>query len=95
MLMGYFGGWFDMTADRLIEIFSNMPFLFIVIILASLVPEQFKGLPMIMVIMILFSWMGISSLMRTAAYRDKARDYIAAARVLGAGTPDHPAPSFA
>ncbi|MEO7101429.1 MAG: ABC transporter permease subunit [Luteolibacter sp.] len=87
MLMGYFGGWFDTTVDRLIEIFSNMPFLFIVIILASLVPEQFKGLPVIMVIMILFSWMGITSLMRTAAYRDKARDYIAAARVLGAGTP--------
>lgn len=87
MLMGYFGGWFDTTADRLIEIFSNMPFLFIVIILASLVPEQFKGLPVIMIIMILFSWMGIASLMRTAAYRDKSRDYIAAARVLGAGTP--------
>jgi microcin C transport system permease protein len=87
MLMGYFGGWFDTTVDRLIEIFSNMPFLFIVIILASLVPEQFKGLPVIMVIMIIFSWMNITSLMRTAAYRDKSRDYIAAARVLGAGTP--------
>ena len=86
MLMGYFGGLFDLMVDRLIEIFSNVPFLFIVLILASMVPEQFKGLPITMTIMILFGWMGITSLMRTAAYRDKARDYIAAARVLGAGT---------
>ena len=87
MLMGYLGGWFDLAMDRLIEVFSNMPFLFVVIIFASMVPEQFKGLPIILAILILFGWMGITSLMRTAAYRDKERDYIAAARVLGASTP--------
>lgn len=87
MLMGYLGGWFDLAVDRLIEVFSNMPFLFVVIIFSSMVPEQFKGLPIILTILIIFGWMGITSLMRTAAYRDKERDYIAAARVLGAGTP--------
>lgn len=87
MMMGYFGSWFDLVMDRLIEVFSNIPFLFVVIIFASMVPEQFKGLPIILAILILFGWMGISGLMRTAAYRDKERDYIAAARVLGAGTP--------
>lgn len=87
MLMGYLGGFFDLTVDRLIEVFSNMPFLFVVIIFSSMVPEQFKGLPIILTILIIFGWMGITSLMRTAAYRDKERDYIAAARVLGAGTP--------
>ncbi len=87
MLMGYLGGWFDLVMDRVIEIFSNMPFLFVVIILSSMVPEQFKGLPVILAILMIFGWMGITSLMRTAAYRDKERDYIAAARVLGAGTP--------
>ena len=87
MLMGYLGGWFDLAVDRLIEVFSNMPFLFVVIIFSSMVPEQFKGLPIILSILIIFGWMGITSLMRTAAYRDKERDYIAAARVLGAGTP--------
>ena len=86
MLMGYLGGWFDLTMDRMIEIFSNMPYLFVVIIFSSMVPEQFKGLPIILAILILFGWMGIASLMRTAAYRDKERDYIAASRVLGAGT---------
>ncbi len=87
MLMGYFGGWFDIVADRLIEIFSNIPFLFVIIILSSMVPEKYKGLGIILAILIVFGWMGIASLMRTAAYRDKARDYIAATRVLGAGTP--------
>lgn len=87
MLMGYFGGWFDLVLQRLIEIFSNMPFLFIVIICSSMVPERFKGLPVILTILIVFGWMGLTYLMRTAAYRDKERDYISAAKVLGAGTP--------
>lgn len=87
MLMGYLGGLFDLVMDRLIEVFSNMPFLFVVIIFASFVPEKYKGLPVILTIFIIFGWMGITALMRTAAYRDKERDYIAAARVLGAGTP--------
>ncbi len=85
MMMGYFGGWFDLVAQRIIEVLSNMPFLFIVIILSSMVPEQFKGLPIILTILIAFGWMGMTFLMRTAAYRDKERDYISAAKVLGAG----------
>lgn len=87
MMMGYFGGWFDLMVQRIIEIFSNMPFLFVVIIFSSMVPEALKGLPIILTILIAFGWMGMTFLMRTAAYRDKERDYIAAARVLGAGTP--------
>jgi len=87
MLMGFLGGWFDLVLDRLIEVFSNMPFLFVVIIFSSMVPEHFKGLPIILTILIIFGWMGITALMRTAAYREKERDYIAAARVLGSGTP--------
>jgi microcin C transport system permease protein len=86
MMMGYLGGWFDLVLQRLIEIFSNMPFLFVVIIFSSMVPEQFKGLPVILTILVLFGWMGLTYLMRTAAYRDRERDYIAAARVAGAGT---------
>ncbi len=87
MTMGYFGGWFDLIVQRLIEIFSNLPFLFVVIIFSSFVPERYKGLPIIMTILMLFGWMGITYLMRTAAYRDKERDYVSAARVLGARTP--------
>ncbi len=87
MMMGYFGGWFDLVMQRLIEVFSNTPFLFVVIIFSSFVPENFKGLPVILTILVIFGWMGMTELMRTAAYRDKERDYISAARVLGARTP--------
>lgn len=87
MMMGYFGGWFDMVMQRIIEVLANMPFLFVIIIFSSMVPEVFKGLPIILTILIVFGWMGLTEMMRTAAYRDKERDYIAAARVLGAGTP--------
>ncbi len=87
LMMGFFGGWFDMVGQRIMEIFSNMPFLFVIIIISSMVPEVFRGLLTILTVLIIFSWMGIAYLMRTAAYRDKERDYIAAARVLGAGTP--------
>ncbi|KAB2642809.1 MAG: ABC transporter permease subunit [Verrucomicrobia bacterium] len=87
MMMGFFGGWFDLIVQRLIEVLSNMPFLFVVIIFSSVVPERYKGLPVILTILIAFGWMGMTFLMRSAAYRDRERDYIAAARVLGAGTP--------
>ncbi|MEN9974218.1 MAG: hypothetical protein RLZZ282_224, partial [Verrucomicrobiota bacterium] len=40
MMMGFFGGWFDLAAQRLIEVFSNMPFLFVVIIFSSMVPDS-------------------------------------------------------
>lgn len=87
LMMGYFGGWFDLLAQRVIEVFSNMPFLFVVIIFSSVVPERYKGLPVVLTILVAFGWMGMTFLMRTAAYRDRERDYIAAARVIGAGTP--------
>lgn len=87
LLMGFFGGTFDMVVQRLIEVFSNVPFLFVVIIISSTVPENYKGLPVVLGILVLFGWMGMTYLMRTAALREKSREYIAAARVIGASTP--------
>lgn len=86
LLMGLFGGWFDLIVQRIIEIFSNIPFLFVVIIFSSLVPVKLKGLGIILFILVLFGWMGMTYLMRTAALKEKARDYVAAARVSGAST---------
>lgn len=90
LLMGFFGGVFDLFVQRLIEIFSNIPFLFVIIIVSSSVPVQIKeksGLGVILLILILFSWMGMTYLMRTAALKEKARDYVAASRVIGCSTP--------
>ncbi len=89
-MMGYFGGIFDLIFQRLIEIWSNVPFLYMVIIVFSVIPATFAISTRIMIlltIMVLFSWTGMTYYMRTATYREKSRDYAAAAIVLGAGTP--------
>ena len=80
--MGYFGGVFDLFFQRLIEIWSNVPFLYVVIIISSVVVPGFWWLILIMVV---FGWMGITWTMRTVTYKERARDYVMAARALGAG----------
>lgn len=87
--MGYFGGWFDLLFQRLIEIWSNIPFLYMVIIIFSVIPATFSAgvrISILLVVMVLFSWTGLTYYMRTATYKEKARDYTAAAQVLGAST---------
>ena len=89
LLMGYFGGVFDLVVQRVIEILSNVPFLFVVMIVSLAIPPAMKetyGLWIIVAILVAFGWMGMTYLMRTAALREKSRDYIAAARVMGAST---------
>jgi len=80
--MGYFGGPFDLFFQRIIEIWSNVPFLYIVIIISSVVVPSFWWLILIMVV---FGWMGITWTMRTMTYKERSRDYVMAARALGAG----------
>ena len=84
-LMGYLGGSFDIVVQRLIEILANVPFLYVVIIIADRLGREDVTLVTILLVLCIFSWIGITYYMRTAAYREKARDYVAAARVLGAG----------
>jgi len=81
-LMGYFGGWFDLLVQRLIEIWSNIPFLFVVIIVASIITPN---LGLLLGIVVLFSWTSMTYYMRSVTYREKARDYVHAAQVMGAG----------
>lgn len=90
LLMGYFGGTFDLIVQRAIEVLSNIPFLFVVMIISLAVPPRMKedyGLWIIVGILVIFGWMGMTYLMRTAALKEKSRDYVAAARVMGASTP--------
>lgn len=83
-LMGYWGGVFDITFQRIIEVWSNIPTLYVIMIVASIVPPGFWTL---LLIMIAFSWTGMTWYMRTASYRENARDYVMAARAIGAGGP--------
>lgn len=90
LFMGFYGGIFDLVVQRLIEVFSNVPSLFVLIIVSAAVPVALKeklGLGVILFILIIFSWMGMTYLMRTAALKEKARDYVAASRVIGCSTP--------
>ncbi len=85
MLMGYFGGKFDLVTQRLIEIISQLPFLFVVMILSDLVPMEMRGIFLILCLLSAFGWMSMTYLIRTATMKEKTRDYVAAARVMGAG----------
>ncbi len=80
-LMGYWGGAFDLVFQRLIEIWSNIPTLYVIMIVASIVTPGFWTL---LLIMIAFSWTGMTWYMRTASYRENTRDYVLAARSIGA-----------
>lgn len=87
MAMGYFGGRFDLLVQRCIEILAQIPFLFIVMILSDLVPAEFKGIFFTAGLLALFGWTGISYILRTSTMKEKAGDYTAAARIMGASTP--------
>ncbi len=85
MLMGYFGGRFDLVTQRIIEIISQLPFLFVVMIVSDFVPREMRGMFLILSLLSAFGWMGMTYLIRTATMKEKTRDYVAAARVMGAG----------
>ena len=79
--MGFWGGKFDLIFQRIIEIWSNLPFLYVIIIISSIMVPNFL---MLIVIMAFFGWIGITWTMRTITYKEKAREYVLAAKALGA-----------
>ncbi len=81
-LMGYLGGRFDLLFQRVIEIWSNIPTLYLIIIVSSIVAPTFGVL---LSIMVFFYWVTMTWYMRTATYKEKAREYVLSARALGAG----------
>ncbi len=82
-LMGFLGGRFDLILQRFIEIWSQVPFLYVIMILVSLAKPNFG---LFVAINVLFGWMGITWYMRTLTYKERARDYVMAARAQGATT---------
>jgi microcin C transport system permease protein len=81
--MGFWGGKFDLIAQRLIEVWSMVPFLYVIMILVSITRPTFS---LFVAINVLFGWMGITWYMRTMTYKESAREYVVAARALGAST---------
>jgi len=79
--MGYLGGSFDLVFQRIIEILSNVPILYIIMIVASIITPNFWTLALLLAA---FSWMGLTWYMRTETYRENTREYVLAARAIGA-----------
>ncbi|MGE0754014.1 MAG: ABC transporter permease [Alphaproteobacteria bacterium] len=79
-IQGYFGGKTDLIFQRFIEIWSGLPELFILIILASMITPGFWWL---LLILLLFSWMSLTAVVRAEFLRARNFDYVKAARALG------------
>ena len=79
-IQGYYGGQIDILGQRFIEIWSGLPVLFLLIILSSFVEPNFWWL---LIIMLLFSWMGLVGVVRAEFLRGRNLEYIHAARALG------------
>ena len=79
-LMGYFGGKFDLVSQRLIEIWSAMPELYLLIIFASIFNPSVL---LLILLLAAFGWMGLSDYVRAEFFRNRALEYVRAARALG------------
>lgn len=79
--MGFYGGKFDLIMQRVIEVWSSIPTLYVIMIIASL---TLPGFWMLLLIMAFFDWTAITWYMRTTSYKEKSRNYVLAARALGA-----------
>ena len=81
-IQGYFGGWTDLLFQRFIEIWSGLPRLFLLIILASVFQPSFW---MLLGLLLLFEWMALEGVVRAEFLRARNFDYVRAARSLGVG----------
>ncbi|MGW9997555.1 microcin C transport system permease protein [Pantoea piersonii] len=79
-VQGYFGGRIDLIGQRVIEVWSGMPALFLLILLSSVIQPNFWWL---LLVTVFFGWMGLVSVVRAEFLRTRNFDYIRAARALG------------
>jgi microcin C transport system permease protein len=79
--MGYMGGAFDLFFQRIIEIWTAVPGLYVIIIISSIV---FPNVFILILINVFFGWIGMTWIMRTMTYKEKAREYVTAAKSIGA-----------
>ncbi|MBK5144879.1 ABC transporter permease subunit [Budviciaceae bacterium BWR-B9] len=77
---GYYGGKIDLVGQRLIEVWSGMPTLFLIILMSSVIQPNFWWL---LAITVLFGWMGLVGIVRAEFLRTRNFDYVRAARAMG------------
>ena len=79
-VQGFFGGWLDLIAQRFIEVWTNIPSLYIIMIVSSVIAPNFW----IMVTLVaLFSWTALVGVVRAEFLRARNFEYVMSARALG------------
>ncbi|NOD86483.1 ABC transporter permease [Ruegeria sp. HKCCD6119] len=81
-VQGFFGGWLDLIFQRIIEIWSATPSLYVIIIMFAVLGRSFW---LLVALMILFSWTGLVGVVRAEFLRARNLEYVRAARALGVG----------
>ncbi|WP_107928980.1 ABC transporter permease [Neisseria animaloris] len=81
-VQGYFGGKVDLVMQRFLEIWGGLPELYLLIILSSFFNP---GLLVLLVILSLFGWMGLSDYVRAEFLKNRQADYVLAAKSMGVG----------
>jgi microcin C transport system permease protein len=79
-IQGFFGGKVDLVMQRLIEIWSAMPELYLLIIFSAVFDPSIS---LLLILLGLFGWMGLSDYVRAEFLRNRQLDYVRAARALG------------
>ncbi|MBX3523766.1 MAG: ABC transporter permease subunit, partial [Xanthobacteraceae bacterium] len=79
-VQGYFGGWVDLAFQRFIEIWTSIPTLYVLLIVAAVLPQGFFVL---LGILLLFSWTSLVGVVRAEFLRTRNFEYVQAARALG------------
>jgi microcin C transport system permease protein len=82
-VQGFFGGWTDLLLQRFIEIWTSVPSLYLLIIIASVIEPGFW---ILLGILLLFSWVSLVGVVRAEFLRARNFEYVLAARALGVGT---------
>ena len=81
-VQGYFGGWLDLIFQRIIEIWTATPFLYVIIIMFAILGRSFWLLVFLLVI---FSWTALVGVVRAEFLRARNLEYVRAAKALGVG----------
>lgn len=81
---GWFGRWTDLVLSRVIEVFSSFPAIFVIVVVAALIPSRSLDPRLAIPLVVgLIGWTSVARLVRGEVLRVKALEYVAAARVLG------------
>ena len=79
-VQGYFGGWTDLIFQRIIEIWSSTPSLYVIIIMFAILGRSFW---LLVFLLVLFSWTALVGVVRAEFLRARNLEYVRAAKALG------------